>query len=145
MKTRLIAAVAMFVTLIAVGVVACSTKSQAATKTIDVSMDDVLNQTTISRDVTLSVGDTLKVSLGSNHSTPFRWTDDPKIGDSTILTQSSHEYVPAKTDLIGAPGTEVWTFTALKSGTTTVVARYASVVGSDPAPTCTFTANVTVK
>ncbi len=144
MKTRLMVTGAVLVTLIAGAVLGCSSKSQAATKTIEVAMDDVLNQSAITRDVTLSVGDTLKVSLGSNHSTPFRWTDDPKIGDSTILKQASHEYVPAKTDLIGAPGTEVWTFTALKTGTTTVVADYASVVGSDPAPTCTFTANVTV-
>lgn len=135
----------MVVALISVGVLGCSSKSQATTKTIDVSMDDVLNQRSISRDVTLSVGDTLKVSLGSNHSTPYRWTADPKIGDAAILKQASHEYQHQHTDRIGAPGTEVWTFSALKTGTTTISADYAGIVGSDPAPTCTFTANVTVK
>ncbi|MCV7199831.1 protease inhibitor I42 family protein [Mycobacterium angelicum] len=145
MKTRLIVAVAMFTALVGVGVIGCSSKGHAADKTIEVSMDDVLNQRSINRDVTLSVGDTLKVSLGSNHSTPYRWTADPKIGDPAILKQYSHEYQHEHTDRVGSPGNEVWTFNVLKTGTTTISADYASIVGSDPTPTCTFTANVTVK
>jgi inhibitor of cysteine peptidase len=138
MKVNLVAALAFVVLM------GCSSPSKAATKTIDVSMDDVLNQSAIARDVTLAVGDALKVSLGANHSTPFRWRADPKIGDPALLKQASHEYLRGTTDRIGAPGTEVWTFTALKSGKTTIVANYGSVVG-DAAPTCTFTANVTVQ
>ncbi|MBI2702385.1 hypothetical protein A9W98_19090 [Mycobacterium gordonae] len=139
MKVKQLAVLALFLML-----VGCSSPSKAATKTIDVPMDDVLNQSAITRDVTLAVGDTLKVSLGSNKSTPYRWTADPKIGDPALLRQASHEYLRGSTDRIGAPGTEVWTFTALKSGKTTIVAKYGSVVG-DAAPTCTFTANVTVQ
>jgi inhibitor of cysteine peptidase len=139
MRVRLLAAIAVLVLL-----VGCSNESKAATKPIDVSLDDVLNQSAITRDVTLAVGDSLKLSLGANHSTPFRWTPDPKIGDGAILRQASHEYVHANTDRVGAPGTEVWLFTALKSGKTTIVASYSSVVG-DAATTCTFTANVTVQ
>lgn len=139
MKVKQLAVLALFLML-----VGCSSPSKAATKTIDVPMEDVLNQSAITRDVTLAVGDTLKVSLGSNKSTPYRWTADPKIGDPALLRQASHEYLRGSTDRIGAPGTEVWTFTALKSGKTTIVAKYGSVVG-DAAPTCTFTANVTVQ
>jgi inhibitor of cysteine peptidase len=139
MKVRLLAAIAVLVLL-----VGCSVGSKAATKSIDVSLDDVLNQSAITRDITLAVGDSLKLSLGANHSTPFRWTPDPKIGDGAILRQASHEYVHGNTDRMGAPGTEVWLFTALKSGKTTIVASYGSVVG-DAETTCTFTANVTVQ
>lgn len=139
MKVKLVAVLAAVVML-----VGCSSPSKAATKTIDVSMDDVLNQSAITRDVTLAVGDTLQLSLGANHTTPYRWTADPKVGDSALLKQAGHEYVRQHTDRTGAPGTEVWTFTALKSGKTTIVANYGSVVG-DAAPTCTFTANVTVQ
>lgn len=139
MKVKQLAVLVLFLML-----VGCSSPSKAATKTIDVPIDDVLNQSSITRDVTLAVGDTLKVSLGANHTTPYRWTDDPKIGDAALLKQASHEYVRGDTDRMGAPGTEVWTFTALKSGKTTIVANYRSVVG-DAAPTCTFTANVTVQ
>lgn len=139
MKVKQLAVLALFLML-----VGCSSPSKAATKTIDVPMDDVLNQSVITRDVTLAVGDTLKVSLGSNKSTPYRWTADPKIADAALLRQASHEYLRGSTDRIGAPGTEVWTFRALKSGKTTIVAKYGSVVG-DSAPTCTFTVNVTVQ
>ncbi len=126
--------------------VGCSSPSKpATTKTIDVPIDDVLKQSAITRDETLTVGDTLKVSLGANRSTPYRWSPDPKIGDAALLKQTSHEYLRGNnTDRMGAPGTEVWTFTALKSGKTTIVATYGSVVG-DSTPTCTFTANVTVQ
>ena len=58
--------------------------------------------------VTLSVGDTLKVSLGSNYTTPYRWTADAKIADPGILQQTDHRYVKPSTDMMGAPGTEVW-------------------------------------
>ncbi|GAQ37747.1 chagasin peptidase inhibitor I42 family protein [Mycobacterium pseudoshottsii JCM 15466] len=108
-------------------------------------MDEVLKQSSIERDITLSVGDTLLVTLGSNYTTPYRWTEDATIGDPTVLNQISHRYVRPDTDVIGAPGTEVWTFTALKPGTTTITTGYASFVGSDNTPTCTFTAKVTVK
>jgi len=130
--------------LIASALLGCSSGSKGATKTIEVSIDDVLNQSAITRDVTLSVGDTLKLSLGANRTTPFRWTLDPMNGDPTILKQTSHEYVQPPTDRTGAPGAEGWVFTALKAGTTTIQAEYASIVGSNPEPTCIFTAKVTV-
>jgi inhibitor of cysteine peptidase len=141
-KPSLLVMVAVLVVSAAVG---CSHGRQAATKAIEVSMDDVLTQSLIGRDVTLAVGDTLKVTLGSNHTTPYRWPADAKIGDATIVKQTSHDYVRPKSDLMGAPGTEVWMFAALKPGTTTIVTAYAGIVGSDPTPTCTFTAGVTVK
>ncbi|WP_423202314.1 protease inhibitor I42 family protein [Mycobacterium decipiens] len=131
------------VLLVFLAVLGC-TSSRAANNAIDVPIDDVLTQSAITRDVTLSVGDTLKVALGSNRTTAYRWTADPKVGDAAILQQTGHEYVRPNTDRMGAPGTEVWLFTALQAGTTTIVTEYSSVVGSDTAPVCTFTAKVTV-
>jgi inhibitor of cysteine peptidase len=144
MKTRVLLAVAV---LVSSAVSGCSggPGSRSATKTIQVSIDDVLEQSVIGRDITLAVGDTLKVTLGSNHTTPYRWTADAKIGDAAIVKQTSHEYVSPNSNLMGAPGTEVWMFRALKAGTTTIVTDYAGIVGSDPAPVCTFTASVTVQ
>jgi inhibitor of cysteine peptidase len=144
MKTRILLVVAALVSSAASG---CSggAGSQAATKTIVVSMDDVLKQSVIGRDTALAVGDTLKVTLGSNHTTPYRWTADAKVDDATIVKQTGHEYVRGNPDLMGAPGSEVWMFAALKAGTTTIVTSYAGIVGSDPTPVCTFTARVTVK
>jgi inhibitor of cysteine peptidase len=143
-KARLLV---MVVILVSSAVLGCTSgpEGRAASKTIQVSMDDVLKQSVIGQDVTLAVGDTLKVMLGSNHTTPYHWTAGAKIGDSTIVKQTSHDYVRPNSDAMGAPGAEVWMFTALKAGTTTIVTDYSSMVGSDPMPVCTFTARVTVQ
>jgi inhibitor of cysteine peptidase len=133
--------------LVAAAVLGCSASRGrlAATTTVEVSIDDVLQHSIIGRDVAVAVGDTLKVTLGSNHTTPYRWTPDAKIADATIVRQTGHEYLRPKSDLMGAPGSEVWIFDALKAGTTTIVTDYTGIVGSDPAPLCTFTARVTVR
>jgi inhibitor of cysteine peptidase len=108
-------------------------------------MDDVLKQSVITQNVTLAVGNTLTLKLGSNYTTPYRWTPDTKIGDDTIVKQTGHRFVQPTTDALGAPGTEVWTFTALKPGTTTITTYYTSFVGHDAAPKCAYNATVTVQ
>jgi inhibitor of cysteine peptidase len=108
-------------------------------------MGDVLKQNAITQNVTLGVGNTLTLKLGSNYTTPYRWTINTKIGDPTILKQTGHEFVHPSTDALGAPGTEVWTFTALKPGKTTITTAYSSIVGKDSKTACTYTANVTVQ
>ena len=144
MKIRLLVAVAV---LVSSTVLACHFESRnpPATKTLQVPMDDVLKQNVITQNITLAVGNTLVVKLGSNYTTPYRWTPDTKIGDSAIIKQVSHEFVQPTSDALGAPGTEVWTFTALKPGTTTITTSYTSFVGKDTKPACTYTANVTVQ
>lgn len=108
-------------------------------------MDDVLKQSVIAQDVTLQVGNTLTVKLGSNYSTPYRWAIDTKIGDSSIVKQTDHRFVQPTSDALGAPGTEVWTFAALRPGSTTITTSYTSIVGKNTQPACTYTANVTVQ
>ena len=76
--------VAMLVSSILVG---CHFESRnpPPTKTLQVPMDDVLKQSVITQNITLAVGNTLIVKLGSNYTTPYRWTPDTKIGDSAIV------------------------------------------------------------
>jgi inhibitor of cysteine peptidase len=139
--------------LVAVVVLASSTvagchfasRNPPSAKILQVPMDDVLRQSSITQNITLAVGNTLTVKLGSNYTTPYRWKPDTKIGDPSILKQESHEFVQPTSDALGAPGTEQWTFDALKAGTTTITTSYASIVGKDPKPTCTYTATVTVQ
>lgn len=108
-------------------------------------MTDVLTQDAIKQSMTLAVGNTLIVKLGSNYTTPYRWTPEMKVGDPGVLKQTSHEFVPPSSDALGAPGTEVWEFTALKPGTTTIGTSYTSFVDKDSKPACTYTADVTVQ
>ena len=141
MNTRLLKIGALLVSM----AVPASVAGAQPTKTIGVSMEDVINQKVITRDITLAVGDTLEVSLGANHTTPYKWTAETQIGDRSIVQQTSHEYVAPKSPpgFLGAPGAEVWTFKALKAGASTIVTEYT--MSADPTPRCTFTANVNVQ
>jgi inhibitor of cysteine peptidase len=143
-KIRLLVTVAMLVSSMLVGCHFAS-RNPPTSQTLEVPMADVLKQNAITQNVTLGVGHTLTVKLGSNYTTPYRWMINTKIGDTTVLKQTSHEFVQPTTDARGAPGTQVWTFTALKPGTTTITTSYSSIVGKNAQPVCTYTANVTVQ
>ncbi|WP_085241857.1 protease inhibitor I42 family protein [Mycobacterium europaeum] len=143
-KIRLLVTVAMLVWPLLAGCHFAS-RNPPSTKTLQVPMTDVLTQDVITQSITLAVGNTLVVKLGSNYTTPYRWAPETKIGDPTIIQQTSHQFVPPSSDALGAPGTEVWTFTALKPGTTTIGTSYTSFVAKDPKPACTYTATVTVQ
>lgn len=140
----MVLAVAVLVASTAMGCTFAS-RNPPTSQTLQASMDDVLKQNAVTQNVTLAVGNTLTVKLGSNYSTPYRWKADTKIGDSTIVKQTGHKYVPPTSDALGAPGTEEWTFSALKPGSTTITTSYASIVGKDNKPVCTYTAHVTVQ
>jgi inhibitor of cysteine peptidase len=143
-RIRLLVAVAVLVLSTMVGCTFAS-RNPPSTQTLEVPMDDVLKQSVITQNVALGVGNTLVIKLGSNYTTPYRWKPDTKIGDPTIMKQSGHEFVQPTSDARGAAGTEVWTFTALKAGTTTISTTYTSFVGKNAKPACTYTANVTVQ
>lgn len=145
MKTRVFAMVAIIVSMAVPGCTSNpgpqqSTQPSTTQKTVDVSDASGDN---ITRDVTIAVDDTLKVTLVANHSTPFWWAPDAKIGDPGVIQQTSHEYVASNTT--GGPGTEVWTFKALKAGTTTITNDETNVANRSAGVSRTFKANVTVQ
>jgi len=143
-KFRLVLTVAMLVTAL-LGGCTFESRNPPTSQTLRVSMDDVLRLSVIKQTITLAVGNTLTIELGSNYSTPYRWTADTEIGDSTIVKQTGHEFVQPTTDAMGAPGTQVWTFEVLKPGTTTITTKYTSFVGGDTTPKCTYVATVKVQ
>lgn len=144
MKVRLLVTVAVLMLSTVVGCHFAS-RNPPSTKTLRVPMTDVLTQSEITQTITLAVGNTLIVQLGSNYTTPYRWNPDTKIGDSSVIKQLNHEFEQPASDALGAPGTEVWTFAALRPGTTTVGTAYTSFVGKDAKPACTYTLTVTVQ
>ena len=96
---------------------------------VDVSCDDFYKQAAISKEVAVAVGDSFTVTLCSNPTTGFEW-ESAQISDQTVLKQVDHEFVPPE-DLgdrpppPGSPGEEVWTFKALKEGTSTISMEYS--------------------
>lgn len=148
--------IGIVVVLVAVGLltwlVGCDrTAKQGATTSppppitsIDISLDELLDNKFVARNVTLAVGETLKVILASNPSTGFQWTADAKIGDPAVIKQTGHENVAPNSSLVGAGGAEIWTFVTLKRGTSAVTTDYNQPWPGGTKKAWTFKANVTV-
>jgi inhibitor of cysteine peptidase len=96
-----------------------------AVASIQISCDDFGKQQHISKKVNLAVGDTFSVTLCSNPSTGFQWSESAKISDPTVIQQTDHKFLSPGTGLTGAPGKEVWTLKALKKGTSTISLEYS--------------------
>ena len=71
------------------------------------------------------VGEELTVTLGSNPTTGFQWSEYAEISDDSVIKQVSHKFVGPETDVPGTPGQEVWTFEALKKGTVITFLEYS--------------------
>jgi inhibitor of cysteine peptidase len=131
------------------GLVACSS---GATKALSVDI------TSSDKTVTLAAGGTLTVTLESNITTGYSWNETADISDMTVIQQTDHKYQPPATVAVGAGGTEIWNFKALKEGTSTITMRYRrpnepsiEVIGIIPGvlvtapPTKIFTLSVVVQ
>ena len=95
------------------------------------------------KQVELSVGQSLVVTLESNATTGYSWALVQNSDDS-VLNETGHEYIAPQTTLIGAGGKEEWTFKALKKGTSTISMGYSRPWESTP-PVETFDLTVVVK
>lgn len=113
------------------------------TKTI-VSYGDLRNDKFITRDVTLAVGDRLKVTLASNASTGFRWTAETQIADPAVIEQNSHECATDHFDGRSARyrGLDIH---GLEEQSTVIATDYNQPWPAGTTKAWTFTANVTVQ
>ena len=143
---------ALLALVAAISLMGCTGKSEPANapvkaagpQTIEISYDDLLNQKQISRSVSLSVGDTLTVSLGSNVSTGYQWAEKMLISDPKVMTQIGHRAVAPDRAQPGASGSEVWTLQAKAPGNTTVSTTYGRPWPGGEKDSWVFSANVTV-
>ncbi len=102
---------------------------------VEASYDDFMKvQDTISRHVSKEIevpaGSSFTVTLWSNQTTGFKWSEEAQINDQTVLRQTGHEYLASETTgdkppAPGTPGNEVWTFNTLKKGTTDISMEYS--------------------
>jgi inhibitor of cysteine peptidase len=147
MNTKVTVTAAMVTVLVVAG--ACSPASGASAAkeaNIEVSIDEFTNTQHIAREIEVPDGGVLTVSLGSNPTTGFSWTETAQIGDPTVLQQSESNFLPPENEgLVGASGTQVWTFTALKKGTSTISMEYGRPWEGGEKGVWTFELTVTVK
>jgi inhibitor of cysteine peptidase len=95
--------------------------------------------------VRLAVGGTLVVALGSNPSTGYSWAvEEPSPAQLEQEGPPVFEAPEATEPVVGAPGTEVFTFTAVAAGTASLTLVYARPWEEDVPPEQTFTATVEV-
>jgi len=133
MKTKLILTCVVAIILLSSG--ACSSVPEQVS--VDASYTG--------KEVEIAVHGSLIVTLDSNPSTGFQWSQQAQISDQTVLGQTDHEFMPAESAAIGAAGKEVWTFKALKKGKSTISMEYRQPWEQSGPAAKTFTLTVAVK
>jgi inhibitor of cysteine peptidase len=140
MKLRTIPILAMLI--LSLWLAACAPSSGTA---VNVSCDDFNTQPNVSKQLAVDAGNTFTVTLCSNATTGFSWSESAQISDPTVVQQTAHEFVsPQNTGIVGAPGSEVWTFKALKKGTSTINMEYGRPWKGGEKGVWTFSLTVTV-
>jgi hypothetical protein len=119
MKANRMAKVVLLVTALFL-LAACASGAKKA-KNVVATCDDFKNEKSIAKVVEVAVGDTFNVTLCSDVIfSGFKWGDS-QVADSTVVEEVTHEYkesVPRKS--WDNPGNEIWLFSALQAGQTTV-------------------------
>jgi inhibitor of cysteine peptidase len=137
------------VAIISLTLMACGGAESAAELKqwgISASCDNFSEQGNITKNLEVAVGDTITVTLCSNASTGFRWSEAAQIGAPALIQQVEHKFVaPEGEGLVGAPGQEVWTFKALEKGTTTIAMEYSRPWEGGEKGVWTFVLTVTVE
>jgi predicted secreted protein len=125
-----------------------------STLNVEISIDELSREKHIARQIEITYPGALVVTLGSNPTTGFSWNEDAITDDvgvltqieHKVLTQTGHENVPIEeTGIIGASGKEVWIFTAVNSGETTLSFEYRRPWEGGEKAEWTFELAVTVK
>ena len=100
----------------------------------------------VSKTIEVASGDSIVVTLWSNATTGFSWSESATISDPGVLQQTNHDYVaPEAQGLVGAAGKEVWTFKALKVDTSQVSMGYSQPWEGGQKDVYGFSLTVTVK
>ena len=71
----------------------------------------------------VATGEQLTISLDANPTTGFEWRLATPLNEK-VVALVGHAYQPPDNSRIGAGGTDVWTFKAVGSGSTTIILEY---------------------
>jgi len=113
---------------------------------VEVSCDEFVEEQHISKNLEVDVGDSFTVTLCSNPTTGFQWSETAEISDPAVLEQVNHEFVPPEDEnIVGGAGKEVWTFKALKEGNSTISMEYSQPWEGGDKEEWTFTLTVVVE
>ena len=137
--------IGIIVTLAALATVMFGCTLAPGQASVNLSCDDFASQNQITKELSVKAGDSFTVTLCSNPTTGFQW-ESAVISDQSVLTETNHQFVgPEDENLVGAGGEDVWTFQALKKGTSSISIAYSRPWEGGEKGVWTFTAVVTVK
>ena len=144
MKTKAVVTGLMAMVLLAAG--ACSMAEGAPKEAnTQVPIEEFMASKNVHREIVVSAGTTITVTLGSNPTTGFSW-GKAAIANPASLEQTGNQFLaPEGKGLVGAPGNQVWTFNALQKGTTTVSMEYSQPWAGGEKGAWTFELTVTVE
>jgi inhibitor of cysteine peptidase len=151
MKVKILVAIALLLALIfATACTAASAgsadKTDQVVKEVAITTSDEFDQNQhIQKEVEITKGNTLEVTLFSNGTTGFSWDENAQIADTGIIQQLKHEYIGSETNMLGAAGAEQWTFEAVNIGITTIHLEYSRPWEGGEKGVWTFYLTVTVK
>ena len=99
-------------------------------KSIEINCDEFYETPHILSDtVEVKAGDEFSVNLCSNPTTGFQWLEEVENSAPDVVAQISHEFGEApekgKPAPLGNPSGQIWTFQALKNGTSTLSFEYS--------------------
>ena len=113
---------------------------------LEIRCDDFTRDQHFTWEVRGNRGDSVVVTLCSNPTTGYRWSESAQVSDEAVLRQTDHEYEPAEEEnIVGGAGKEVWAFQALDKGTATVSMEYSRPGEGGEKGHWTFIATVTVE
>jgi len=115
-------------------------------ESVEVSCDDFMADKHISKELEVYIGGSFIVTLCSNPTTGFQWSESAQISDPAVMEQVNHEFLPpGKKGAVGASGEEIWTFKALKEGESTISMEYSRPWKGGEKGEWTFILTVSVK
>lgn len=93
-----------------------------------------LDSSKIEKTFTVNIGDTVKIQMTANPSTGYKWENTSKIKPKTVeFVVKDYKIDPEKAQLIGAAGTDVWIYKAVKPGTLFIQYKYTKLANKEVA------------
>ena len=109
-------------------IIITDTSNAASTVGIGIPCDEFYSQPYITKELDVNYPALLVVTLCSNPTTGFQWSEKAQISDITVLEQKDHKLIVPESEAPpspGTPGQEVWTFKTLKEGSGTIFFEYS--------------------
>jgi len=96
------------------------------------------------QNIEIKTGQEFTINLTSNPSTGYSWSVDDTY-NKNIMSKISNEFIPSNSEMIGAPGKELWVFKGVRKGETKLNFVYIRQREDETSQINSKTFNVTVK